>query len=142
MRAFPLQVFNPPYVPTPNEELDRTDIARAWAGGLNGRVVIDLFLPFVSHARAWLCTDTSVELPATRGNCKNFEGISRIGKTAFCWSTRAGAMCYLCQAITLDKGQKTISSGSNFTAWLQVTGSWILGGRSCPAAILVYYEIL
>lgn len=55
MLAFSVQVFNPPYVPTPQEELERTDIARAWAGGLNGRVVIDVFLPFVSHALAWLC---------------------------------------------------------------------------------------
>ena len=42
-----VQIFNPPYVPTPDEELSRTDIARAWAGGNRGRVIIDRFLPQV-----------------------------------------------------------------------------------------------
>ncbi|CAL5228506.1 g11655 [Coccomyxa viridis] len=42
-----LLIFNPPYVPTPDEELSRTDIARAWAGGNRGRVIIDRFLPQV-----------------------------------------------------------------------------------------------
>lgn len=42
-----LQVFNPPYVPTPDEEVLRSGIAQAWAGGNRGRVVIDKFLPVV-----------------------------------------------------------------------------------------------
>ncbi len=42
-----LLVFNPPYVPSEQEELGRADIAAAWAGGLNGRVVIDRFLSLV-----------------------------------------------------------------------------------------------
>ncbi|KAK9866780.1 hypothetical protein WJX84_002858 [Apatococcus fuscideae] len=45
--TFDIVIFNPPYVPTPDEELERTDIARAWAGGWNGRAVIDKFLPLV-----------------------------------------------------------------------------------------------
>jgi release factor glutamine methyltransferase len=41
-------VFNPPYVPTPDEEVRRTGIAQAWAGGRHGRVIIDKLLPLVS----------------------------------------------------------------------------------------------
>uniref|UniRef100_A0A7S0VRJ0 Methyltransferase small domain-containing protein n=1 Tax=Polytomella parva TaxID=51329 RepID=A0A7S0VRJ0_9CHLO len=38
-------VFNPPYVPTPNEECSRKqDIVSAWAGGHRGRLIIDEFL--------------------------------------------------------------------------------------------------
>ncbi|KAK9902136.1 hypothetical protein WJX75_005536 [Coccomyxa subellipsoidea] len=45
--AVDLLVFNPPYVPTPDEEVLRTGIAQAWAGGYRGRVIIDRFLPLV-----------------------------------------------------------------------------------------------
>ena len=41
------QVFNPPYVPTPDEEVERKGIAQAWAGGYKGRAVTDLVLPKV-----------------------------------------------------------------------------------------------
>lgn len=39
-----LVAFNPPYVVTPDEEVDRGGIAAAWAGGYKGRVVIDRVL--------------------------------------------------------------------------------------------------
>lgn len=38
-------VVNPPYVPTPEDEVGREGIASAWAGGENGRSVIDRMLP-------------------------------------------------------------------------------------------------
>jgi len=40
-------LFNPPYVPTDNEEVGGTGIAASWAGGEHGRVVIDEFLPLL-----------------------------------------------------------------------------------------------
>lgn len=40
-----VMVVNPPYVPTPEDEVGRNGIASAWAGGENGRTVIDKILP-------------------------------------------------------------------------------------------------
>lgn len=39
-----VMVVNPPYVPTPEDEVGRAGIASAWAGGEDGRVVIDRIL--------------------------------------------------------------------------------------------------
>jgi release factor glutamine methyltransferase len=38
-------IFNPPYVPTPNDEVGSNGIEASWAGGLHGRVVIDRAIP-------------------------------------------------------------------------------------------------
>lgn len=47
----PVQVFNPPYVPTPDEEVCLGGIASAWAGGFKGRRVIDQVLLQVRRGR-------------------------------------------------------------------------------------------
>lgn len=50
-------VVNPPYVPTPEEEVGCEGITASWAGGENGRKVIDRILP-VAHnllsEKGWL----------------------------------------------------------------------------------------
>ncbi|KAI8323814.1 N6-adenine-specific DNA methyltransferase 1 [Martensiomyces pterosporus] len=45
-------VFNPPYVVTPTEEVDSSVEAAAWAGGKDGREVLDLLLPDVAQLMA------------------------------------------------------------------------------------------
>ncbi|XP_043715706.1 methyltransferase N6AMT1-like [Telopea speciosissima] len=52
-----VMVVNPPYVPTPEDEVGRNGIASAWAGGENGRSVIDRILPIVDallSKKGWL----------------------------------------------------------------------------------------
>mmetsp|Transcript_2534 Transcript_2534/g.2498 ORF Transcript_2534/g.2498 Transcript_2534/m.2498 type:complete len:217 (+) Transcript_2534:22-672(+) len=42
-----IMLFNPPYVPTPNEEISGCGIEVSWAGGDDGRIIIDKFLPIM-----------------------------------------------------------------------------------------------
>jgi release factor glutamine methyltransferase len=45
-------LFNPPYVPTPDDEVVGSGIEVSWAGGENGRRVIDRALPQISQLLA------------------------------------------------------------------------------------------
>ncbi|XP_071707059.1 uncharacterized protein [Rutidosis leptorrhynchoides] len=52
-----LMVINPPYVPTPEDEVGCSGISSAWAGGENGRSVIDKILPIADtllSEKGWL----------------------------------------------------------------------------------------
>ncbi|XP_010552301.1 PREDICTED: hemK methyltransferase family member 2 [Tarenaya hassleriana] len=52
-----VMVVNPPYVPTPEDEVGWGGIASAWAGGENGRTVIDKILPVADlllSEKGWL----------------------------------------------------------------------------------------
>ncbi|KAG2375394.1 hypothetical protein C9374_010017 [Naegleria lovaniensis] len=44
-----LLIFNPPYVPCERDEMGFNDVRAAYAGGENGREVIDRFLPMVKN---------------------------------------------------------------------------------------------
>ena len=43
-----IMIFNPPYVPTSNEELNKSQndklLSAAWSGGIDGRIIIDKFI--------------------------------------------------------------------------------------------------
>lgn len=52
-----VMVVNPPYVPTPDEEVGSLGLSSAWAGGENGRSVIDKILPVADNLlsdKGWL----------------------------------------------------------------------------------------
>ncbi|MED6138880.1 hypothetical protein PIB30_078713 [Stylosanthes scabra] len=52
-----VMVVNPPYVPTPEDEVGAEGIVSSWAGGENGRSVIDRILPVADHLlseKGWL----------------------------------------------------------------------------------------
>ena len=42
-------IFNPPYVPTPENEVGSKGIEASWAGGANGRVVLDRAIPQIAQ---------------------------------------------------------------------------------------------
>ena len=50
--AVDVLLFNPPYVPTPDDEVGGNGIEASWAGGLNGRVVIDRAIPQIAQLLA------------------------------------------------------------------------------------------
>ena len=41
-------IFNPPYVPTPDDEVSGNGIEASWAGGTKGRLVIDRAIPQIA----------------------------------------------------------------------------------------------
>ena len=50
--AVDILIFNPPYVPTPDDEVGSTGIEASWAGGVKGRRVIDRAIPQIAQILA------------------------------------------------------------------------------------------
>lgn len=48
-RKVTVLLFNPPYVPTDDSEVGATDIVASWAGGLQGRRVVDRAVPQIAQ---------------------------------------------------------------------------------------------
>lgn len=46
-------LFNPPYVPTPDVDVKGSSIETSWAGGTDGRLVLDRALPQIAHLLSW-----------------------------------------------------------------------------------------
>lgn len=66
--AFDVILFNPPYVPTSDDELGSQSIEAAWAGGKRGRRVLDLIL---NDLPSLLATQGTLYLVAVRENDPN-----------------------------------------------------------------------
>jgi len=73
-------IFNPPYVPTPDDEVGSDGIEASWAGGKDGRVVLDRALPQIArllskpHGAAYVIT-VDDNLPEDIAYKMNMHGI-------------------------------------------------------------------
>jgi len=71
--------FNPPYVPTPPEEVTAGGIAAAWAGGHRGRAVIDRALPSIAALLAPGGGEAFIVTVAENGPAEVLEAMAGLG---------------------------------------------------------------
>ncbi|KAG1663545.1 hypothetical protein FOA52_003173 [Chlamydomonas sp. UWO 241] len=90
-------IFNPPYVPTPDEEVLLDGIARAWAGGDRGRRVIDrvlAMLPQLLSPRGELFM-VAVKENDPGGILAEMAGRGFVGRTLLARQADEEALCIL-----------------------------------------------
>ncbi|KNC85726.1 methylase [Sphaeroforma arctica JP610] len=89
-------LFNPPYVPTPPEEVGSTGIEASWAGGKDGREVTDRLLPLVPRLLSETGVFYLVVLPENKPD-EITEILEKLG------------LCCMCEVLTRKSGPERLS---------------------------------
>ena len=90
--TFDVILFNPPYVPTPDDEINGNGIEISWAGGVNGRRIIDRFLLETSST-----TEVDKGEPS-KSHVSSSSSLSQLSKLL----SKPNGICYM---ITVDDNE-------------------------------------